>query len=192
MGTVTIKKQSGTSVTNPATDQLRLFVDSADSILKTKDSLGVIRPSGVGTATDLATSTINPVAIDGSAPSGADEVLTTDSAVAATWKALASLYLSGTPVLQGALVTGPATPTVAISTLVPVDVSAGAVTINLPTAASNVDKEIWVKLVSVATFTCTVDAFGAETIDGALTLTLTTNFEWVILRSDGTNWMQLG
>jgi len=192
MGTVTIKKQSDVSVPNPATDQLRLFVDSADNILKTKDSLGVVRPSGVGTADELATASPFPVDVSASAPPVVGGVLTADSATAATWKAPTALYFKGSPVLQTAVQTGPTSYNAAIQDLVRVDVSAGAVTVNLPTAVGNTDKEVWVKLVSLATNTCTVDAAGVQTIDGALTATLTTDYEWIILRSDGANWMQIG
>jgi hypothetical protein len=190
MGTVTIKKQSAVSVPNPATDQLRLFIDSADDILKTKDSLGVVRPSGVGTADELAT-TGAPVDVSGSAPPVLGGVLTADGAASATWKGPSTVYFKGSPVLQTAVQAGP-TYNAAIQDLVRVDVSGGAVTVNLPTAVGTTDREVWVKLVSLATNTCTVDAAGVQTIDGALTLTLTTDFEWAILRSDGANWMQVG
>lgn len=191
MGTVTIKKQSAASVTLPQTDQLRLFVDSADDILKTKDSLGVVRPSGVGTADELAT-TGAPVDVSASAPPVLGSLLTADSAIAASWKGPSVIYVKGSPVLQTAVKVGPTTYNAVIQDLVRVDVSAGLVTVNLPTAVGNTDKEIWVKLVSLATFTCTVDAAGVQTIDGALTATLTTDFEWIILRSDGANWIQVG
>jgi hypothetical protein len=191
MGTVTIKKQSAASVTLPATDQLRLFVDSSDDILKTKDSLGVVRPSGVGTADELAT-TGAPVDVSASAPPVAGGVLTADSAVAATWKAATALYFYGSPVRQVSTVVGPASHNAAINTLVPVNVAAGAVTVNLPTAVGNTDHEVWIKLVSLATNSCTVDGAGAQTIDGALTAVLNTDYEWIILRSDGANWIQVG
>lgn len=191
MGTVTIKKQSAASVPLPATDQLRLFVDSSDDILKTKDSLGVVRPSGVGTADELAT-TGAPVDVSGSAPPVAGGLITADSAVAASWKAADAVYLFGSPVRQVSTVVGPTSHNAAIQTLVPVNVAAGAVTVNLPTAIGNVDKEVWVKLTSLATFTCTVDGAGAQTIDGALTVILAVDFEVLKLRSDGANWLQVG
>jgi hypothetical protein len=191
MGTVTIKKQSAVSVTLPQTDHLRLFVDSFDNILKTKDSLGVVRPSGVGTADELAT-TGAPVDVSASAPPVSGGVMTADSAVSASWKAPGVIYFKGSPVLQTAVHAGPAPYSAAIQELVRVDVSANPVTVNLPTAVGNTDKEVWVKLVSLATNTCTVDAAGAQTIDGSLTATLTTDYEWIILRSDGANWMQIG
>lgn len=191
MGTITLKKQSAASVTVPANDQLRLFVDSGDDILKTKDSLGVVRPSGVGTADELAT-TGAPVDVSASVPPVVGGVLTADSPTTATWKAPGAVLFTGSPVVQTTVKVGPTSYNAAIGDLVRVDVAAGAVTVNLPTAVGNTDREVWVKLVSAAANTCTVDGAGAETIDGSLTATLTTNYEWIILRSDGTNWLQVG
>lgn len=84
MGMITIKTQSAASVPLPATDQLRLFVDSSDSILKTKDSFGVVRPSGVGTADELAT-TGAPVDVSASIPPTVGQVLMASSATTAVW-----------------------------------------------------------------------------------------------------------
>jgi hypothetical protein len=49
---------------------------------------------------------------------------------------------------------------------------------------------IVVKMTTAATNNITVDANASETIDGALTLVLNTDYECVTLVSDGTNWMQ--
>jgi len=190
MGMITLKKQSAASVPLPATDQLRLFVDSADDILKTKDDVGVVRPSGVGTADELAT-TGAPVDVSASAPPVLGSVLTADSAIAATWKAPGAVLLTGSPVAQTAVQAGP-TYAASIGELVRVNVSGGAVAVNLPTAVGNADREIWVKLVTAAAFACTVNTAGIETIDGAASAVLNTDYEWIILRSDGANWMQLG
>jgi len=183
MGTVTIKKQSAASVSVPATDQFRLFVDSGDNILKTKDSANNVTPSGVGTATALDTTGAS-VDVSASPPPATDYAFEADSPVSAVWRRKTLPYVqtavqSGAPYLA------------ALNDLVRVDCSAAARTINLPTAVGHTN-EIMVKLVSLATFSTTVDAFGAETIDGALTLVMSTDFEWAILKSDGANWMQVG
>jgi len=184
MGAITLKKQSAVSVELPQTDQLRLFVDSADDILKTKDSSGTVRPSGVGTADELAT-TGSPVDVSASAPPIAGDVLTATSPTAAIWQA------SGIGT-QTAIQVGPTTYAAVIGDFVRINVAAGAVLVNLPTAVGNACKEITVKLVSVATYVCTVDGLGSQTIDGALVATLSTDYEWIVLRSDGANWMQVG
>jgi len=185
MAIVTITPQSAVSVPPPAPGDLTLFVDSADSILKTKDSGDVVRPSGVGTADELATMG-SPVDVSGSPspPIAGNYALETTSDVTAEWRPRTLPYV------QTAVQVGPSF-SAALNDLVRADVSAAVLTINLPTAALHT-REIMVKLVTVATFACTVDAAGAETIDGALTLVMSTDFEWAILKSDGANWMQVG
>lgn len=187
MGLITLKKQSSASVPNPSTDQLRLFVDSADDILKTKDSTGVVRPSGVGTADELAT-TGAPVDVSASAPPSTGGILTADSATTATWKTPAEVGI----LQQTSIVVGPDTYNANVGDLVRVNVSSGAVTVYLPSAIGITNQMILVKLVSLATNNCTIDASGTQTIDGALTVTLSVNYEWAWLRSDGANWMQIG
>lgn len=56
MGTLTLKKQSAASVPNAATDTLKIFVDVADSVVKTKDNTGTVAVlaggGGFGDTTD--------------------------------------------------------------------------------------------------------------------------------------------
>ena len=68
------------------------------------------------------------------------------------------------------------------------DASAGNITINLPPANINNNAIIAVKKIDGSGNTITVDADGAETIDGALTATLTTQWEMVTLVCDGVSW----
>ncbi len=60
-------------------------------------------------------------------------------------------------------------------------------TVNLPTAAGNTAM-FHFKLMTAAS-TLTIDASGAETIDGALTLTTSTQYTTFTLVSDGANWV---
>lgn len=149
MGTLTLKKQSAASVPNAATDTLKIFIDTADSVVKTKDDTGTVAAlGGGGGGLTLATTVTN-----GTSP-----------------------Y------------------TTASGELVPVDVSGGNVTIDLPTAVGLDGETIYVKLVTTATPTtnqCTVDPNGAETIDDAATFVLDTDYEWIGLASDGANWLQI-
>jgi hypothetical protein len=68
---------------------------------------------------------------------------------------------------------------------------AGAVTINLPSAATY---EAGAKLIikdqigEAATYNITVDAFGTETIDGEPTLVINTDYGSVTLYTNGVNW----
>jgi hypothetical protein len=63
---------------------------------------------------------------------------------------------------------------------------AGAVTINLPAAASNTGRVIKVKRVGANNVV--LDGNSSETIDGAATLTLDADYESVTLFCDGTGW----
>lgn len=83
--------------------------------------------------------------------------------------------------------------TAAIGECVRVDTSAGAVTINLPTAVGNAGHVIVVKKVEAGvTNNITIDGAGTETIDGSLTNTITASSEprgSRRLLSDGAGWM---
>jgi hypothetical protein len=182
MGTIIIKKQSAASVALPASDQLSMFVDSSDDILKTKDSAGVVRPSGVGSADELATAGA-PIDVSASPPPTVGQALVATTPTSAVWTTIPILL--PTPIKAG-----PTTYTAALGEFVRVSVTGGLVTVNLP-ATHPSGTQIGVKLVTTAANNCVVVASGAETIDGVSTLTLTTNYKAVVLMSDGTNWMQV-
>lgn len=73
-----------------------------------------------------------------------------------------------------------------------VDASGAARTITLPTAASAKWRVYTVKKIDASANTVTVDASGAETIDGALTVVFTLQWEWIVIQSDGTAWFRVG
>lgn len=79
--------------------------------------------------------------------------------------------------------------TATFNTLHKYSTTAGAVNVAIPTGHAEGDTII-VKMTSVATNTITIDPASSQTIDGALTLVLNTDYECVTLVSDGTNWMQ--
>jgi hypothetical protein len=66
------------------------------------------------------------------------------------------------------------------------DLAAGF-TVNLPTAVGNLARFTFKKIQAAGSII--IDAAGAETIDGALTATLASQYESVTLVSDGANWM---
>lgn len=70
------------------------------------------------------------------------------------------------------------------------DASGAAVTVNLPSAAPNPVVYTIVKIDATAN-TVTVDGAGSETINGATTKVLTTQWESVTIRSDGSNWIAI-
>lgn len=63
-------------------------------------------------------------------------------------------------------------------------------TVNLPACASNTGRDLDIKKTS-ATGTATIDPNAAETIDGASTLALATQYDHARLTCDGTNWHRL-
>jgi hypothetical protein len=68
-----------------------------------------------------------------------------------------------------------------------VDATSGVVTVTLPTAASNGGKSIEVKKIDSSTNAVIVDANAAETIDGALTQTISLQYNNARFISNGTN-----
>lgn len=68
------------------------------------------------------------------------------------------------------------------------DASGGAVTVNLPSAAPNLVEYTIIKSDATGN-TVTVDPSGSQTINGAATHVLSTQWASVTLRSDGANWL---
>ena len=66
------------------------------------------------------------------------------------------------------------------------DCTLNSITINLPAAIDG--QQYVIKKVDSSINTVTIDGDSSETIDGALTKTLTTQYECVTIVSDGTNW----
>lgn len=66
------------------------------------------------------------------------------------------------------------------------DTSAGNVTVNLPAIASSLKRVLFIKNTDVGVVT--VDANGAETIDGQLTATLNVQYEAIMLIGTSTEW----
>jgi len=69
-----------------------------------------------------------------------------------------------------------------------VDASGGPITITLPTAANSDSVFYCVKALDVSGGNVTIDGDGAETIDGAATITLNVQYQSVFIISDGTQW----
>ena len=68
------------------------------------------------------------------------------------------------------------------------DATGAAFTVTLPAAATVSGASISVKKTDSSGNAVTIDGNGAETIDGATTLALSTQYEAVTLWSDGSNW----
>ena len=69
--------------------------------------------------------------------------------------------------------------------------TAGAITVNLPTAVGRAGAMYIVKKSDASANAVTVTPNGAETIDGAATFPLPAQWDAVMVQSDGTNWMVL-
>lgn len=78
------------------------------------------------------------------------------------------------------------------NTVLEVDATSGAVTINLPRAGDHASRVYVIKKIDATANTVTVDGYLAETIDGALTQVLATQWQSLTIISDGTNWLRIG
>ena len=69
-----------------------------------------------------------------------------------------------------------------------VDATAGAVTVTVPAAADYTDRQWIVKKIDASANAVTLDATGANTIDGAGTLALASQWDSTRIASNGTAW----
>jgi hypothetical protein len=75
--------------------------------------------------------------------------------------------------------------------VVDVDASSAAITITLPTAVGINGREYVIRKLDSSANAVTVDGNGAETVNGAATKALSTQYETVHIMSDGANWIIL-
>lgn len=68
------------------------------------------------------------------------------------------------------------------------DCTSGAITIVLLTAVGRIGKIIDIKKIDSSANVVTIDANGAETIDGAATKAISIQYDSYTIISDGTNW----
>lgn len=66
--------------------------------------------------------------------------------------------------------------------------SSGAFTVTLPTASGNTGLQFVVKRLNSGSNAVTVATAGGQTIDGASTVSLSSQYEFITLVSDGSNW----
>jgi hypothetical protein len=72
--------------------------------------------------------------------------------------------------------------------IVRVNATGGARTITLPAAAANEGRVLVIKKIDASANAVTVDGNAAETIDGALTFSLPTQYKAVLLYCNGSGW----
>ena len=73
--------------------------------------------------------------------------------------------------------------------LIKVDTSGGAFTVTLPNATGLAGKEYIIKKMSSDLNTLTIATTSSQTIDGALTQGISTQYTSLTLISDGSNWI---
>lgn len=70
-----------------------------------------------------------------------------------------------------------------------IDATAAPATVNLLASANRAGKQIIIKKTDVSANSVTIDPNAAETIDGAATNVLASQFDSITLVSDGVNWI---
>ncbi len=74
------------------------------------------------------------------------------------------------------------------ASLLLVSASAAAVTVTLPAAAKSLNRTLHIKKTDSSANAVTIDGNASETIDGALTASLTTQWQSRTLQCDGAAW----
>jgi len=72
--------------------------------------------------------------------------------------------------------------------VVDADANSAAFTLTLPTIASSIGQHMWITKINSNSNNVTVDGNGSETIDGATTQVITTQYDTLHLYNNGTEW----
>jgi len=85
------------------------------------------------------------------------------------------------------------TPYTQLSTdsLILVDATSGAVTVDLLAVASHGGMPVTIKKIDASGNAVTLDGNGSETIDGSTTKTISTQYDSITIQTDGTEWWTL-
>ena len=139
-------------------------------------------------STDVGTSTLWQVLPDGSLGLGVSPTskLDVDGSITAT-----GLSLSGA-VSQSVTSITSATTLDDTHSVVHVDGTSGAFTLALPASAGISGRSYIIQKVDASANAITIDPNASETINGVSTLSLDGPYDWVAIRSDGTNWLVEG
>lgn len=126
--------------------------------------------------------------VDGGGTTATPYVAATPDEVANQDTQITALQTRMTAV-EPAIVTVTATMTIgAAHRTVLVDASSGAVVINLPAASLNANRILNVKKIDASANTVTIDPNSSETIDGATTKVISTQWTNVRFQCNGTAW----
>lgn len=83
------------------------------------------------------------------------------------------------------------TATAIVSTIL-CNATTAAFTVTLPTAVGNSGLEYKIKKIDSSANAVTVGTTSSQTIDGVTTYSLPAQWNWVVLQSDGANWVRVG
>ena len=72
------------------------------------------------------------------------------------------------------------------------DATSGVITVNLPASATTKSMEVIVKKIDSSANAITVDGNSSETIDGATTKSLASQYDYIVVTSDGSNMHVIG
>lgn len=75
-----------------------------------------------------------------------------------------------------------------LDSVVLIDATGGAKTVTLPLAAQNQGKQLKYKKVDASANAVTISRAGSDTIDGATSYSLASQYKYVAIVSDGSNW----
>lgn len=160
---------------------------------------------GTSTGTEIGTATGQLLAFHGSSPT-AQQTAGTDLGVVLSNKGLRAagtayaITTSGATALSGTVVLGdhgfrsPVGLKTTTTTLTSgngmnnsCDATSGAFTITLPAASASNGQTFWFKKIDSSANAITITRAGSDTIDGATTYVLSTQYQWVQLINDGTS-----
>lgn len=80
----------------------------------------------------------------------------------------------------------------AFDEIILVDATAADTTITLPTAVGNTGRSFSIKKIDASVNIVIVEGDGTETIDGDLTRSLLLQYDYIVVISDGANWLIIG
>lgn len=170
--------------TNKNADEDKIRFDTEGTERMVLDNTGL----GIGTSSPSAKLDVvgSFQLVNGS--QGANKYLTSDAAGNTSWTG--NITSTGSLTLGIRTITGPTT-VLATDNVVVCDAGSGAYTVTLPTAVGAQGRVYSFKKLGSSN-NVTIDAAGAELIDGSQTYTLTSAYKSVRIISNGTRWLVLG
>jgi len=182
------------SSTDTSFDYLLNKVVAGDNVTISKQTgTGGIEKVAIAAAGNISgTGTTGTIAKFSGASTIADSVISDDGTNVGigTTSPNSKLHVAGSIALPIVTKTANYTATAGDHTILG-DATSGAITITLPSAAGIAGRVYVVKKIDNSTNAVTVAASGSETIDGATSVSLSTQWGSVRVQSDGSNWFKI-